>query len=146
MPVEPEQLTAKSRSCKQVSKDAEPLQVRNANDDRHESIRKCVLANIDRFANATDCGGRIERRTHFVMHDTWSMIAKRLKDVGQSSVHFRGRHRAAVAGYADCAHVRITPQHLSTRRFDEQRGFDAAQRQRLQRVGRAGEVIGVVGQ
>jgi hypothetical protein len=146
MPIKAKDFAIETRTREQVAKDAKPLQLRNPNHERHEAIRKQALAKVDRVANAADFRRRIEGRAYLVVDQCGPTFQKRSKDAGKRRIHVRGRHGAAVSGDADGTHVGVSSQRFDAWRFDEERGLHAAQRERFERVGRAGKVVGVAGQ
>ena len=80
------------------------------------------------------------------MNDPRLMRVEHAKYIREGRVHFLGRHRTTIASDTESAHVGVTPEHFAAGKGDEKHRFDTAAVERLQHVGRAGEIVAVVRQ
>jgi hypothetical protein len=104
------------------------------------------LTDVDRPADAANLRRRIERRTNLVMDELRFIGVELAKDIGQLPFHFGRSHRATITRNAESPNLRITLEHFGTWRIDEQNRFDTAAVKCFEYVGRAREIVAVIGE
>ena len=144
MPVDPVHLPPEGREKVAVGRVA--LELRRPDHDRHDILLEHGRADLGGLADAADCRAGIEGRADLVVADRGVEIAQMLEDRPQVLLH-PGRGFAA-AGARDADGPRLGKARPLGRRRGrrEKHGRHAARGQRFHHVGRAGQIVAVIGQ
>ena len=140
--IEPVGRAVEPRPREEITEGAPAAKMRGRNHQRRPSRGERSPSDLDRPPDAADRGRRIECRTDLVMEEPGPPRGEGGERGRQVRLHLHGRERAAQPREADGSWR--DGQHHG--RGDEQLRGNPRQRERLEHVGRAGEVIAVVGQ
>ena len=130
----------------QVAKRLIALQARRADDHRRPFARHVLHAEVDRTADRTHLRRRIERRAHLVLQDRRTQRGETRESAGQCVVHPLRAASARRTREPDAAHLRKARQQFRRRGVETQQRRHAGGGHRFHRVGRAGEIVAVIGE
>ena len=137
---------ADAHAGEEISEDAVPAERGSGDEERDEAGVEDVGAYIDRAADAARGRGGVEGGADFVVNVRGAECAKGGEGGAEDGLHRVGREGAGEAGDADGFKIWIRGELGGCGWLEEKAGAEAGAGEEFKGVGRAGEVVGVVGE
>ncbi len=129
---------------KEIAEGRIALELRRADDDRHQLLFEDLFADLDRLADIADLGRGIECRADLVVADIRPQAFQPLEGRGKMFLHPGRALAAARSGNADGAAISETVEQCLIGNAEEEHGRDAIAGERFHHIGGAGEIVAVI--